>query len=198
MCLTSRRQVLWGVTVADAKALEANSLACQPLRAPRLQPSPNSQGCCQRSLINEREPLSKCRTPTWCSQSPLRASGPAGLRVSEAGGQPAEHLGDSHEVPYSQSEPGVGVGAMSIAGVGVLSGIPFGELRGSRVWRALTWIGTAGWTLKVQIDECVFQLPGELESRVRKGNITHDPSRGGGGMRTWPGESEVPGATGWF
>lgn len=108
MCLASSRQALWGVTMADAKALEASRLACQPLRAPRLQPSPNSQGGCQRSLINEREPLSKCRTPTWCSRSPLRASGPAGLRVSEAGGQPAEHLGDSREVPYSQSEPGGG------------------------------------------------------------------------------------------
>lgn len=77
------------------------------------------------------------------------------------------------------------------AGVGVASGISFGELRGSQVWRALcllTQIGIAGWSLKGQSDECVFQLSGELESRVRKGNITHHPYWG---TCNWPEESEV-------
>lgn len=148
----------------------------------------------RENLSANVEPRHGACSPRCEPRARMTASQPASGLV-RWGGWPAEHLLGRLEVPYSQSEPRW---VCQGAGVGVASGISLGELRGNQVWRALclrTQIRTAGWRLKGQSDECVFQLSGELESRVRKGNIMHDPYWG---TCTWPGESEVLGAAGWL
>lgn len=83
---------------ADDKPLEARGLACPASQNPRFQLGANSQGCCQRSLINDGKPLSKCRAPT-AGLRPTRTSQAAlGCKAGRvACGAP--HCG--HEISYS-------------------------------------------------------------------------------------------------
>lgn len=91
-------QALWGVTCrreqhrADDKPLEASRLARPASQRSQLQPSPNSQGCCQCSLINDGKRLGKCRAPKRRCAAPTNRA----------------RLGGRPQIPHDQPKPGLG------------------------------------------------------------------------------------------